>query len=93
LNTPSAGRTTAARSPHGSHSYTLPREISSHDSHEPHGVLQPAQLTDVSSRMRYAPTMRPSAAKRTAPTPPFSAGGIRGTSELDTSTHPPSGIA
>ena len=39
----------------------------------PQGVAPPAQLTSVPSQMRAAPTISPSASKRTIPAPPVGA--------------------
>src|SRR5690606_17574094 len=90
LNAPIAGRTVPWPACCGSHSHTWPvGPFSSHDSHVPHGVGPPAQLSDVPERMRYAPSMVPSAAKVTADAPPAAPP----TSELDTYTQPPPGRA
>ena len=51
------------RRPSGSASQTCPPSNSSHDSHVPHGVRPPAQLTFVPARIRYASTILPSASK------------------------------
>jgi hypothetical protein len=59
---------------------------SSHDSQVPHGVPPPEQFCVVPSRIRYADRVRPAASKRIAEAPPTS------TSELDTSTQPPSSV-
>ena len=64
-NEPMSGRTWAGTAPIGSHSHTRPLAYSSQLSHVPHGVAPPAQLIKVSDRQRPAPTMVPSAAKRT----------------------------
>lgn len=70
LKRPIASRRTAAFTPHGSVSYTYPRDTSSQDSQVFHGVLPPAQFCRVPDRMRYAPVIAPADENFTALAPP-----------------------